>query len=254
MLTDKERDYTIGEDRPGVSSNRAREITSEQWLKFLNCLEDVRRKFLQRLYDPAPIWKRYREGEVEAHFHFKRPHSLCLRGRRELFGPLEYFLHLTEFPMSVRVGVVAENLESVPSVVRLVSLEKCDMLIGNALEKPVPVSFEALYATFNRKLDTVAHDARLRLLFGKSASRIVQCVAKAACVLAEDNPYPSDIQIERLLSDVEAQFLGNKISIRVNDTLSEPLQMFVCPFQQEFDFLELIQHAAFLASAAEPCA
>src|SRR5579863_6891874 len=205
-------------DRPDVCSeeflNVEGDIAREQRLELLDCLANMRGEFFQRLYDPAPVWKRYRDSELEAHFHFEKTLPVCLRWRRKVFGPLEYLVYLNEFSMPVRVGEFADSSELIPSVVRLKRLEKCHMFVGNSSQEPGAVSFEALLRTFDRKLDAIA-GSLLRLffgaslfgetLFGESPRRVVQCVAQAACELADHDPYFTREQVAGILCDIEPQ-------------------------------------------------
>lgn len=214
---------------------------AQKRLELINCLSNTERNFSKRLYDGAPIWKRYREGELAAHFHFKAPVDFCLRWQRKNFGLLEFLVQSNQFSVPVRVGEFPDLCEFVPSVVRLKRLEQCEMF-GDTFQVSGAVTFEALRRIFDRKLDALGRSAGL--LLSKRPSDIVKCIAQAACELANANADNACKEIPGLWQDVEPELTGDQIFIRVNDVLPQPFQMFVCPIQQELDFLELIEHAA----------
>src|ERR1039458_4409811 len=128
-------------DRPDVQSekilNVLGDVAGERLSEPFNCLSNTSLDFLKRLHDRRAVWQRYSEGEV-IHCHFMADRQgHCLRWRRRLFSPLECFIYGNEFPVTVGVGEVAEKLEWLPSLVRLKPLEKCEMFVGDPLEKSV---------------------------------------------------------------------------------------------------------------------
>jgi hypothetical protein len=219
-------------------------VEIEKRLEFLNCLANTEQKFLKRLYDRAPIFKRYCDGEIAAHFHSEIPMPFCLRWNRRDFGPLKYLLDPDQTFVPVQVGEIAQESDPVfiGSTVRLKPLEKCEMFIPDAFKIELAMTREALWAAFNRKLDLFANAARI--LLSKSTSEIVQGIAQAACKLTDDESEFACEQIAGLREHVVPRLLGDEIRVGADDMLPQPFQVFACPIQQEFDFLELIEHAA----------
>jgi hypothetical protein len=219
-------------------------VEVEHRLELLNCLANTEQEFLKRLYDRTPIWKRYREGEIAAHFHCEQPEPFCLRWSRRDFGPLKYLLDPDQTIVPVPIGEIAQEPDPIfiGSTVRLKPLEKCEMFIPDTLKIGVAMIPEALWAAFNRKLDLFADSARI--LLAKSTGEIVQRVAQAACELANYDSNRACVNIARFRRDIVPSLFGNEVWVRMDGVLPEPFQVFTCPIQQEIDFLELIQHAA----------
>jgi hypothetical protein len=149
--------------------------------------------------------------------------------------------------VSVGVGEFAEKLEWLPSVVRLVPLEKCEMFIGYAPQVPGAVLNECLWRAFKRKLDAIRDSARI--LLSNSTSEIIERVAVAARELASHDSNFAREDVARLRKDIDATIVGEDIRIGMNDMFPEPVHVFVCPMEETLDFFELIQGAASFASA-----
>lgn len=219
-------------------------IARQQRLELINCLANTSLDFLKRLHDGTPVWQRYRDGEVlHAHYMTSRQ-PMCLRWRRRTFAPLEFLFHPDEFPMPVGVGEFAEKLEWLPSVVRLKPLEKCEMFIGYSSEVSGAVLPEAIWRAFKRKLDAVGNSARL--LLGKSTGQVIECVAQAARELAYDDADFRGENIAGLWQKREPLLVGGEIRIGMNNEVLQPFQVFLCPREECFDFLELVEHAALI--------
>jgi hypothetical protein len=125
------------------------------------------------------------------------------------------------------------------------------MFVGYATEVSGSVLPEAFWRAFKGKLDAVGCSARI--LLGKRASQVVEYIAEAVRKFANDNTDFSAKNIARFRKEDIPLLVGGEIRIGVNDVLLEPFQVFLCPREESFDFLELIEHAAFLASSEQAC-
>ncbi len=229
-------------DRPACKLGMVPDVFLKKRLQLINCRANTAVDFLKRLHDGTPIFERYRHGQVAIHIHSE---GICARWRRNNFGLLDLLLNLDQPAMPVPVGEALEVVDPVPSVVRLESLNACGIFARDAFQETIfaPPTPEDIWLAVNRKLHMMA-DA-LRVLFGKNTRQVIQCIAQAASAFTNTNPDISRNDVERFVLSPPT-IVGNKIGLGVANPLSEPIQMFACPFQYESDFLELIQHAASL--------
>src|SRR5271157_4007592 len=120
--------------KPSIHSDELGQIALERRLEVVSCLANTSMNFLKRLYDRTPIFERYRREETALHLHYGLPYAICVRWRRKSFGLLEHLLNFDQPAMPVPVGELAEVLDPIPSLVRLIDLNRCDMFIGDAFE------------------------------------------------------------------------------------------------------------------------
>jgi hypothetical protein len=244
-------DIDYKQDRPDVSKVDAvdPDILSQRLSELYNCEANTSLDFLKRLHNRAAVWQRYRDSE-ELHANYVTiGGSLCLRWRRNNFGPLKYLFNPDEFPVTVGVGEFAKEIKWLPSVVRLKRLEKCNMFTADTFEIAIPhtLTREAIWQTFKRKLDALGDASRI--LLGKNTSKVIQCIAQAACELAHDDHELRDKYIAGSFNKIKPFIAGEEIRIGQYDSFPQPVQVFVCPREESLDFLELVHRAASFASA-----
>ena len=233
----------MSRDRPVSGLLDACEVFREKRAEFVNYRANIAMEFLQRLYDRTPVCERYRRDEAAVHLHLKSSLPVCLRWRRKNWGYMEFFMNFDKPCVPVPVGERLEVLEPIPSVVRLVPLNFCEMYVADSFEVGVPPSLELLWSIFNRKLDALADSTGV--LFSKNAHQIIQCVAQAARTLADTY---SDVErvefVNRRFLNEPPTILSQEIGIRMDDAPCEPLHLFACPYEHSLDFVELVQLAA----------
>jgi len=219
------------------------EITKHQSNAALN--------FLKRLYDRRPIWERYLEGNVRLHLHysfsvtpsFKRDIEVCIGCRPDQFDVMGLLINDNEAVMLVEVGEVAEQAHTVPTRIRLASLNQCDVCIADSQEIVASPSLEDLRIAFNRKLDILADAARVLLREG--TGNVIQGIAKAVGEFANTHSDLDSEVVKELIQEfttkVKVQIFGRDIRLMGTfESFANPNQMFVCPIDQGLDLLNLI--------------
>lgn len=221
----------------------------EKRLELVNYLANAASDFLKLWHDVAPVWERYREGKAALHVHVVGIGTenavrsrFCIRCCRKYRSLTELFVENDQARVFVKIGEVAEKCDPVPSLVRLIPLEECEMFFPESFEQNAAPVFEEIWRVFNRKLDSVGNFARV--LIDHDAGDIVERASQAICELSDYNSDPGDSEVVRIFkgNHVQITIAGDGILVNMGNVALQPRQVFVTPLYQGFDLIEFIQH------------
>lgn len=144
-------------------------------LERIKRLDNAESYFLQRLYKWPLSIQDYVEHRVDAHVHIHCGETRwCGVYRSRVDGHVcgEKVGDDVEFPVLVDVCDSGESFRPVDSIVRLQSLNRCDMCAVDSLEEGFLPSFEAVWRVFDRKLRAALLDSAIKL--GEAENEIVE--------------------------------------------------------------------------------
>ena len=191
MIRDIDKTASAAPSAEKVGASNSLEFRLERIKRFSNRSLD----FLKRLYDRRSIAELYLQREVCLHVHFLTRHGIaCARyhtGKIEESKPvsggvdneLEASLIVMQSPVLVWIGEVAESLRPIASVVRLQSLDCCQMSGIEAFELFLLPKREALLSVFDNELSAINDLSRVQ------DGKFVNQVIKRSPEIVADLPY-----------------------------------------------------------------
>lgn len=230
---------------PGKLEEWRQSLPLELRLEVSKCLSRLSLDFIKRLNDVRPLGELYRQGEMALHVHFAAPWRGCAYYRAVL-GPKGFAWANDsanpegggngshELPVLVWIRDGLESPCPVASVVRLQTLEHCDMALVDTAE---PTSLflvpETLGRVFDDKLCAIMNHARIKR--GKLENEIIK---RGSAVVA--NLSDQDAEAERDRIQIESKYLtGIRIELfergfflhlpEIFDGSLKLAKVFVCP-------------------------
>lgn len=208
-------------------------------------LSNARIDFIKRLYDRRPVVEQYLDGDCDIHVHFTTGihrwcanYISCRAAGVSVKGDAPS--DVDESVVLVEVVEVPEHRDPVASLVRLQTLDHCNMGFVDALEVGVTPSGEAIGVAFNRELS--ARWLSISSQEGKSVDEIIQRAAEIVTnftnqnragdwdrkgrPLADTRPYEEIVRRIRIKLGYEAVFVlfGDDVQFFPQIT-----KVFLCP-------------------------
>ncbi|MFH1381721.1 MAG: hypothetical protein ABIH70_02395 [Chloroflexota bacterium] len=132
-------------------------------------MSNIKHELLKSFYNRQTIAERYMDGSVAIHVHlFTSKDSVCVSC---INAKSDRVPNYRESLVFVRVGEFTNELRPVTSVVRLQSLEFCNVLSSQSVKMPV-VFPEVLFRIYNDKLSVLY--ATLGIKAGQLINQIIQ--------------------------------------------------------------------------------
>ena len=246
------------------------------------CISNLSLDFFERLYDRRPIWERYVAGHVNLHVHGSIDGMRCcawvaanltqviFKTSEDPSSDVTSARH--EMPVFIRIGTLAEQPRPIASLVRLQSLDYCDMAGVDAFEATsLCVPNKVLFRVHNRKLRAALLGAGIE--YGQFENKIIESTSEVVTNLPHQNAELHSVESlsgkreirDALVRGIRIELKDNGIGLFSKGVVGlrhEIKKVFVCPlysFETAIERVrEVIDHATLsLQSAADrrirPC-